>query len=51
MEDDRRHLEDRVAELERRVEVLEHEVVSRQVLDDEIRSLEHRLGELREAES
>ncbi len=37
----------RVDELERRVE-LEHRLVTRAVLDDEIRSLERRLREVRE---
>ncbi len=38
----------RIDELERRVEELERRVVSREVLDDEIRSLERRLSEVRE---
>jgi hypothetical protein len=40
---------DRLAELERRVAALEHNLVTRDVLDDEIRSLERRLSELRES--
>ena len=38
----------RMDELERRVESLEHHLVTRDVLDGEIRSLERRLRELRE---
>lgn len=38
----------RIDELERRVESLEHQLVTREVLDDEIRSLERRLREVRE---
>jgi len=38
----------RIDELERRVESLEHRLVTRDVLDDEIRSLERRLREVRE---
>ena len=41
-------LVNRVDELERRVESLEHRLVTRAVLDDEIRSLERRLREVRE---
>jgi tetrahydromethanopterin S-methyltransferase subunit G len=37
-----------IDELERRVESLEQSLVTREVLDDEIRSLEHRLQEVRE---
>ncbi len=40
--------ESRLDELERRVADLEHRVVSREALDDEIRSLERRLREVRE---
>ena len=35
----------RIDELERRVESLEHSLITRDVLDDEIRSLERRLRE------
>ena len=38
----------RIDELERRVESLEHRLVTRDVLDDEIRSLERRVREVRE---
>ena len=38
----------RIDELERRVEHLENHLVTRDVLDDEIRSLERRLREVRE---
>ncbi|MBF6556484.1 MAG: hypothetical protein IVW52_09975 [Acidimicrobiales bacterium] len=38
----------RIDELERRVESLEHRLVTRDVLDDEICSLERRLREVRE---
>ena len=40
---------DRLAELERRVTALEHNLVTRDALDEEIRSLERRLSELRES--
>jgi len=45
---DQRALISRVDELERRVEALEHSLISRDVLDGEIRSLERRLREVRE---
>jgi hypothetical protein len=38
----------RIDELERRVESLEHTLITRDVLDDEIRSLERRISEMRE---
>ena len=38
----------RLDELEQRVQDLEHRLVSREVLDEEIRSLERRLSEVRE---
>lgn len=38
----------RLGELERRVEDLERRLVSREVLDEEIRRLERRLREVRE---
>ena len=38
----------RISELERRVESLEHRSVTRDVLDDEMRNLERRLREVRE---
>ena len=38
----------RIDELERRVEQLENHLVTREVVDDEIRSLERRLREVRE---
>lgn len=38
----------RIGELEQRVEELEHRVVTRDVLDRELRSLEQRLSEVRE---
>jgi hypothetical protein len=40
----------RIDELERRVAALEHNAVSREALDEEIRSLELRLREIRELE-
>lgn len=43
-----RALATRLDELERRVRELEQRLVSRDVLDDEIRSLERRLREVRE---
>ena len=39
----------RIDELERRLESLEHRLITRDVLDDEIRSLERRLREIRES--
>jgi hypothetical protein len=36
----------RIDELERRLESLEHRLITRDVLDDEIRSLERRLREI-----
>ena len=41
-------LMEHIDEVERRVESLEQSLVTREVLDDEIRSLEHRLQEVRE---
>jgi chaperonin cofactor prefoldin len=41
---------DRIEALERRVVVLEHQSISREALDEEIASVERRLGELREQE-
>ena len=41
-------LSERVDELELRVAALEQQLVTREALDEEIRSLEHRLSELRE---
>ncbi|MGO8873543.1 MAG: hypothetical protein ACLQPH_19485 [Acidimicrobiales bacterium] len=38
----------RIDELERRLEAVEHQLVTRTVLDEEIQSLEFRLSELRE---
>jgi hypothetical protein len=38
----------RIDELERRVRLLEDRLITRDVLDDEIRSLESRLREVRE---
>lgn len=38
----------RIDELERRVQLLEDRLITRDVLDDEIRSLESRLREVRE---
>jgi predicted transcriptional regulator len=42
------NLVERVDELERRMEAMESRLVSRDVLDDEIRSLERRLREVQE---
>jgi hypothetical protein len=43
-------LSERVDQLERRVAALERHLVSREVLDEEILSLERRMSELREIE-
>jgi hypothetical protein len=40
----------RLAALERRVELLERRALARSAVDDEINSLEHRLDEVREHE-
>lgn len=48
--DDDRTLADRVASLERRIDILERRSISRQALDEELRSLELRLAEVRELE-
>lgn len=48
MESDVQAQVQRIDELERRVEHLENHLVTRDVLDDEIRSLERRLREVRE---
>jgi hypothetical protein len=48
MADDTQAQVTRMDELERRVESLEHRLVTRDALDDEIRSLERRLREVRE---
>ena len=48
MEVDARAQMRRIDELERRVESLEHRLVTRDVVDDEIRSLERRLREVRD---
>ena len=40
---------DRIAELERRVSTLERQTVTRETLDGELRSLEERIGQLRES--
>jgi hypothetical protein len=46
---DKETLLKRIDELERRLESLEHSLITRDVLDDEIRSLERRLREVRES--
>jgi hypothetical protein len=45
---DKETVVNRIDELERRMAALERRLVTRDVLDDEIRSLEHRLSEVRE---
>jgi polyhydroxyalkanoate synthesis regulator phasin len=48
MDSDAQAQMERIDELGRRVEHLEHHLVTRDVLDEEIRSLERRLREVRE---
>ncbi len=41
---------ERLSELEERVETLERSLITREVLDDELRTLELRMREMREVE-